>query len=88
MNKLPKIFKNDNINTKINRTYIKEEKQDIDKQIKSIFKNSKNICGVNVEIKINNKIIEEKIIAQTNNYLLTNKNKKIYIKDIQNIVEK
>ena len=51
----------------------------IDEELNRIFKNNKKICGIELEIITNKKKYKEKIIAKTDNFLLTNNNEKIYI---------
>ena len=75
MEKKPKIFQNNKIVTKTNSrtSYSDNTKINAYEELNRIFKN--------------NKKYKEKIIAKTDNFLLTNNNEKIYIKDIKNVIE-
>ena len=89
MEKKPKIFQNNKIVTKTNSrtSYSDNTKINAYEELNRIFKNNKKICGIELEIITNKKKYKEKIITKTDNFLLTNNNEKIYIKDIKNVIE-
>ena len=96
MKKLPNIYKNDidkciNNNEvfyyshdSLDRKEIKEEKNVLQK-INSIFISSNYVYKADVEIKLKDKIIKEKIIGKNKTHLITIDNKLIPISDIIDI---
>ncbi|MEG0021326.1 MAG: hypothetical protein RSB77_00085 [Bacilli bacterium] len=97
MKKLPKVFQNTVIkNNMNNKKYVygenpkpsKENPISIQKKIAEIFKSSKYIYKMDVEIQLENKVINKKIIAKTKDYLLTMENEKIMINEIKDIIVK
>lgn len=85
------IFKNENVRSN-NKSFCygkDEPKKNIPIEVKlnEIFKKTKYTYKINTKITLKDKIINEKIIAKTKEYLLTIKNEKIYIKDILDIEE-
>ena len=82
MNKLPSIYKNNNINPKDNnktKSIVKEENI-----LDSIFSNSKPY-DIKVIIKTKDKIIEDYLIDRTKDYIIPLNNEKININDIIDI---
>ncbi|MEG1146740.1 MAG: hypothetical protein RSE21_04845 [Bacilli bacterium] len=97
MKKLPKVFQNTVIkNNMNNKKYVYGENNEpsktnpisIQKKISEIFKSSKYIYKMDVEIQLENKVINKKIIAKTKDYLLTMENEKIMINEIKDIIVK
>lgn len=85
------IFKNENVRGN-NKSYCYGEEKiktniPVNVKINEIFKKTKYTYKVNAKITLKDKVINEKIIAKTKEYLLTMKNEKIYIKDILDIEE-
>ena len=85
------LFKNENVwgNYK-SYCYGKEEVKTnipIETKLNEIFKKTKYTYKINTKITLKDKVINEKIIAKTKEYLLTIKNEKIYVKDILDIEE-
>ena len=83
MNKLPKLYKNTNINISNNKT-----KSIIKEDILTDIFNSPNPYDIKVIIKTNNKVIEDYIISKNNNYIYLLNHDKINIKDIEYIKKK
>jgi len=83
MNKLPKLYKNTNINISNNKT-----KSIIKEDILTDIFNLPNPYDIKVIIKTNNKVIEDYIISKNNNYIYLLNHDKINIKDIEYIKKK
>ena len=99
MKKLPSIFQND-INKKMNNNeeiyYSFENKEEtrnteviqgknVLQKINSLFNSSNYIYKIDVEIKLKDKTINEKIIGKNKTHLITMNNELISISDIQDI---
>lgn len=85
------IYKNENVRGN-NKSYCYGNEEvtrniPIDIKLNEIFKKTKYTYKINTKITLKDKVINEKIIAKTKEYLLTIKNEKIYIKDILDIEE-
>lgn len=81
------IFKNEDVRGN-NKSYsygVKNDNNDVSKQLNNIFRKSKN--KINIRIYLNNKTIEDRIIAKTEDYILTLNNNKIDIKSILKVEE-
>lgn len=85
MNKLPKLFKNTNINP-INhnkkQVYIKENNINIEEELNKIFNSIKNPYNTKVLLKTNNTSKETYIIYKSKDSITTLDNEVIPIKDI------
>ena len=99
MKKLPSIFQND-ISKKMNNNeeiyYSFENKEEtrnteviqgknVLQKINSLFNSSNYIYKIDVEIKLKDKTINEKIIGKNKTHLITMNNELISISDIQDI---
>ena len=81
------IFKNEDVRGN-NKSYsygVKNDNNDVCKQLNNIFRKSKN--KINIRIYLDNKTIEDRIIAKTEDYILTLNNNKIDIKSILKVEE-
>lgn len=81
------IFKNEDVRGN-NKSYsygVKNDNNDVGKQLNNIFRKSKN--KINIRIYLDNKTIEDRIIAKTEDYILTLNNNKIDIKSILKVEE-
>jgi hypothetical protein len=81
------IFKNEDVRGN-NKSYsygVKNDNNDVSKQLNNIFRKSKN--KINIRIYLDNKTIEDRIIAKTEDYILTLNNNKIDIKSILKVEE-
>ena len=81
------IFTNEDVRGN-NKSYsygVKNDNNDVSKQLNNIFRKSKN--KINIRIYLDNKTIEDRIIAKTEDYILTLNNNKIDIKSILKVEE-
>lgn len=97
MKKLPKLYKENNIQTKDNnRKYYKiknetnhiQNQNSIRKQIKSLFNMIEHSNNKKVVIKTNEKLYDTYLISRTRDNIITAENELIPIKDIIFIKEK
>lgn len=99
--KLPKVFKNNNINTTNNKkicylsdkdnnlnNYRNKDSFSVEDKIKKLFKSSRYIFNINVLIKTNKKDYDTKIAGKVKNSLVTVDNDIIPIVEIEDIIIK